>query len=117
MNDMIARSKQIVSHFNHSPLACSRLKEIQNELSLSQKKLIQDVATRYIKMIVSNTFCTVLLLSRLVFQLILYPVLSVFGKPFDKQVSHFSNCVCPCLFNFASTFLFLTLDGIPPIIC
>lgn len=55
VKDMVARSKQIVGHFNHSSLACSRLKEIQKELGLPQKKLIQDVATRYINMIVSNT--------------------------------------------------------------
>lgn len=37
VKDMIARSKQIVGHFNHSPLACSRLKEIQKEMNLPEK--------------------------------------------------------------------------------
>ena len=44
--DMIAKSRKIVGHFHHSALACSRLSEIQADLGLPQKKLLQDVSTR-----------------------------------------------------------------------
>ncbi|XP_028408659.1 zinc finger BED domain-containing protein 4-like [Dendronephthya gigantea] len=46
VSDMIARSKRVVTHFNHSALACDRLSKIQ-ELNLPRKKLIQDVPTRW----------------------------------------------------------------------
>jgi hypothetical protein len=39
--------RQIVTHFKHSSAATARLKEIQNELSLPQHQLIQDVSTRW----------------------------------------------------------------------
>ena len=45
VKDIISSSRKIVGHFNHSPLACSRLQDIQNELGLPQHKLIQDVTT------------------------------------------------------------------------
>lgn len=47
VSDLIALSKRIVTHFNHSPLACSRMREIQLKLGKPEKKLIQDVATRW----------------------------------------------------------------------
>ena len=46
VSDMIAKAKRIVTHFRHSALGSSRLAEIQNDLGLPKKKLIQDVATR-----------------------------------------------------------------------
>ncbi len=45
VSDMIARSKRVVTHFNHSALACDRICKIQEELNLPKKKLIQDVPT------------------------------------------------------------------------
>jgi hypothetical protein len=47
VSDMIARSKRVVTHFNHSALACDRLSKIQEDLNLPKKKLIQDVPTRW----------------------------------------------------------------------
>lgn len=48
VNDIIAKSRKIVTHFSHSPLACSKLKTIQvEELHTTEKKLIQDVSTRW----------------------------------------------------------------------
>lgn len=50
VNDMIARARRIVTHFHHSALGCSRLAEIQDDIGLPKKKLIQDVATRSVKL-------------------------------------------------------------------
>lgn len=48
VSDLIAVSKKIITHFNHSPLACSRLTAIQiNELKIPKKKLVQSVVTRW----------------------------------------------------------------------
>ena len=44
VSDMISKAKKIVGHFSHSALGCNRLAEIQDELGISRKKLIQDVA-------------------------------------------------------------------------
>ena len=46
VTDMIAKSRKIVGHFHHSALACTRLSEIQADLGLPRKKLLQDVCTR-----------------------------------------------------------------------
>src|ERR1044072_5860076 len=43
VSNIIANSRKIVSHFNHSPLATSKLTEIQEQLKLDKHKLIQDV--------------------------------------------------------------------------
>lgn len=45
--DIIAKCRKIVSHFNHSSLACTKLKIIQKDLKLPTHKLIQDVVTRW----------------------------------------------------------------------
>ncbi|XP_071054789.1 zinc finger BED domain-containing protein 4-like [Onthophagus taurus] len=45
--DLIAVCRKIVGHFNHSPAACSKLKDIQTELNVDHKKLVQDVTTRW----------------------------------------------------------------------
>ena len=47
VSDMIARSKRVVTYFNHSALACDRLTKIQEDLNLPKKKLIQNVPTRW----------------------------------------------------------------------
>lgn len=48
IKDLIAIAKRIVGHFNHSSLACSRLKDIQiKKLGIQEKKLVQDVSTRW----------------------------------------------------------------------
>lgn len=47
ISDLIAVSRKIVGHFSHSPKACSALKNIQAELNLPTKKLVQDVQTRW----------------------------------------------------------------------
>lgn len=48
VKDVIANSRKIVTHFNHSSLACSNLKKLQEEvLHTTPKKLVQDVPTRW----------------------------------------------------------------------
>ena len=43
---IITTSRNIVTHFNRSPLAISKLIEIQDQLNLEKHKLIQDVTAR-----------------------------------------------------------------------
>ena len=45
--DTLAVCCQIVTHFKHSSLACSRLKEIQQNLGLQQHRLKQDEPTHW----------------------------------------------------------------------
>jgi hypothetical protein len=45
--DALAVCRKIVGHFSHSPKACSKLKEIQEQLNLPSHKLLNDVATRW----------------------------------------------------------------------
>lgn len=46
--DVISTSRNIVTHFNHSSVACDNLSNIQkHKLNKSEKKLIQDVSTRW----------------------------------------------------------------------
>lgn len=48
INDLIATARKIIGHFNHSSLACTRLKDIQiTKLGIQERKLIQDVQTRW----------------------------------------------------------------------
>lgn len=48
VKDIIAMGRRIVGHFNHSSLACSQFKEIQEEqLHVTPKKLLQDISTRW----------------------------------------------------------------------
>ncbi|XP_071036960.1 zinc finger BED domain-containing protein 4-like, partial [Parasteatoda tepidariorum] len=48
LKDIIALGRRIVGHFNHSSLACSKFKEIQEkQLHIQYKKLVQDVSTRW----------------------------------------------------------------------
>lgn len=44
---IITSNRNIVSHFNRSPSAISKLTEIQDQLNLEKHKLIQDVPTRW----------------------------------------------------------------------
>lgn len=46
VSDALAIGIKIVDHFKHSPLAYSRLKDIQVELNMPLKRLQQDVRTR-----------------------------------------------------------------------
>ncbi len=43
----VASGRQIVGHFKHSPLAYSRLQDIQLEMNMPPKRLQQDVKTRW----------------------------------------------------------------------
>lgn len=45
--DIIGKCRKIVTHFNHSAIACTKLKIIQENLKLQPHKLIQDVQTRW----------------------------------------------------------------------
>ncbi|CAI5678562.1 zinc finger BED domain-containing protein 4-like [Oreochromis niloticus] len=45
--DAVTVGRKIVGHFKHSPQAYSRLEDIQMELNMSPKRLIQDVRTRW----------------------------------------------------------------------
>ncbi|XP_025266719.1 zinc finger BED domain-containing protein 4-like [Camponotus floridanus] len=45
--EILGKCRKIVGHFNHSSLACSKLKNIQESLKLPVHKLIQDVSTRW----------------------------------------------------------------------
>lgn len=47
VNNTITRSKNIVTHFNHSAVSSSRLADIQTQNGQAVKKLIQDVPTRW----------------------------------------------------------------------
>lgn len=47
MNDAIASARKIVGHFKHSPLAYSRLEDIQRKFQTPLKHLQQDVKTRW----------------------------------------------------------------------
>ncbi|XP_055527859.1 zinc finger BED domain-containing protein 4-like [Wyeomyia smithii] len=47
VRDLIAESRNIVTHFNHSPLACDKLLEIQKRYELTEHKLVQDIRTRW----------------------------------------------------------------------
>ncbi|XP_065645609.1 zinc finger BED domain-containing protein 4-like [Hydra vulgaris] len=46
VNDLIAKSRKIVTHFHHSSSSMDMLHEIQQQLKLPQHSLIQDVVTR-----------------------------------------------------------------------
>lgn len=47
IKDIIANCRKITSHFNHSPLAYSKLEELQKQHNIVQHKLVQDVPTRW----------------------------------------------------------------------
>ncbi|KAJ3607293.1 hypothetical protein NHX12_025603 [Muraenolepis orangiensis] len=47
ISDIAAIGRRIVGHFKHSPLAYSRLQNVQKDLLQTPKKLQQDVATRW----------------------------------------------------------------------
>lgn len=47
VSDIIAKGRKIVTHFSHSSSACSKLKNIQENLKLPTHKLIQDITTRW----------------------------------------------------------------------
>lgn len=47
VSDLIAKSRKIVSHFNHSQTACDKLSKLQEQLNLPKHKLFQDVQTRW----------------------------------------------------------------------
>ena len=45
--DTLATARKIIGHFKHSPLAYSRLEDIQRELKMDVKRLQQDVQVRW----------------------------------------------------------------------
>lgn len=47
VSDAVASGRHIVAHFKHFPLAYSRLQDIQLEMNMAQKRLKQDVKTRW----------------------------------------------------------------------
>ncbi|KAJ8396465.1 hypothetical protein AAFF_G00017710 [Aldrovandia affinis] len=47
INDVTANARKIVGHFKHSPLAYSRLHDIQDNMGQGRKRLQQDVPTRW----------------------------------------------------------------------
>ncbi|KAK0155780.1 Zinc finger BED domain-containing protein 4 [Merluccius polli] len=47
VTDTLANASKIVGHFKHSPLAYSRLEDIQMDLNMDIKRLQQDVQTRW----------------------------------------------------------------------
>ncbi len=47
VSDAIASARKIVGHFKHSPLAYSRLEDIQHEFQMPLNRLQQDVKTRW----------------------------------------------------------------------
>ncbi|XP_060769142.1 mannose-P-dolichol utilization defect 1a isoform X3 [Neoarius graeffei] len=47
VTETLANASKIVGHFKHSPLAYSRLEDIQTELHMDTKRLQQDVPTRW----------------------------------------------------------------------
>lgn len=47
MAQILVKSRRIVTHFNHSNQAQSKLRDLQQELNLSNHQLVQDVCTRW----------------------------------------------------------------------
>ncbi|KAL0192345.1 hypothetical protein M9458_010641, partial [Cirrhinus mrigala] len=47
VSDALANCRKIIGHFKHSPLATTRLEDIQKDLKMPTKRLQQDVATRW----------------------------------------------------------------------
>lgn len=47
VSDTLANARMILGHFKHSPLAYSRLEDIQMDLKMDVKRLQQDVQTRW----------------------------------------------------------------------
>ncbi|XP_058606099.1 zinc finger BED domain-containing protein 4-like [Onychostoma macrolepis] len=47
VTETLANTRKIVGHFKHSPLAYSRLEDIQMNLNMDIKRLQQDVQTRW----------------------------------------------------------------------
>ncbi|KAK7877950.1 hypothetical protein WMY93_031399 [Mugilogobius chulae] len=47
VTEILANARKIVGHFKHSPLAYSRLEDIQMDLHMDIKRLQQDVQTRW----------------------------------------------------------------------
>lgn len=47
VSDAVASGRHTVAHFKHSPLAYSRLQDIQLEMNMAQKRLKQDIKTRW----------------------------------------------------------------------
>ena len=46
-NDILKNCRKIVGHFSHSPTASARFAELQQQLGVPVKKLIQDIQTRW----------------------------------------------------------------------
>ena len=47
IKEILSLCRGITSHFNHSPIACAKLKSIQQQLSIEPHKMKQDVPTRW----------------------------------------------------------------------
>lgn len=47
VTDTLANARKIIGHFKHSPLAYSRLEDIQIDLKMDVKRLQQDVQVRW----------------------------------------------------------------------
>ncbi len=47
VTDTLANTRKIIGHFKHSPLAYSRLEDIQIDLKMEVKRLQQDVQVRW----------------------------------------------------------------------
>ncbi len=43
VTDTLVNARKIIGHFRHSPLACSRLEDIQIDLKMEVKRIQQDV--------------------------------------------------------------------------
>lgn len=48
VTETLANARKIVGHFKHSPLAYSRLEDIQMDLNMDIKRLQQDVQVRFL---------------------------------------------------------------------
>ena len=47
IKEILTLCRGITTHFNHSPIACAKLKSIQQQLSIEPHKMKQDVPTRW----------------------------------------------------------------------
>ena len=47
IKEILTLCRGITTHFNHSPIACAKLKSIQQQLSTEPHKMKQDVSTRW----------------------------------------------------------------------
>lgn len=52
--DVVAMEKRVVGHFKHSQLPCRQLEDVQNELGMPIKRLLQDSTFHMVQILVEQ---------------------------------------------------------------